>query len=111
MLKLYFLLVLAAVLFLSCIAIGFVDENSIDACGGERYTSVGQICEDEIIKTKCGTGNGYHNPATQFCNGNDVVDKCGGKDYDTSIEGCFIDIIRPKCGEDIFDPSIQACVP
>jgi len=109
MLKLYFLLFFVAALFLSCVSIGFVDENNIVTCGGERYTSVSQICENDTLKNPC--GNVYYNQKIQFCaeQDNKVYDKCGGRSYDTENQKCEDSIVKTKCGSNFYNSLNQDC--
>ncbi|MDR2583050.1 MAG: hypothetical protein LBC75_06170 [Fibromonadaceae bacterium] len=109
MLKLYSLLLLAAALFLSCVAIGFVDENNIDTCGGEKYTSESQICENDTLKKPC--GNGYYDPKMQFCaeQDNKVYDKCEGRGYNPLNQICENNIVLDECGNDYYNPSSEYC--
>ncbi|MDR2731644.1 MAG: hypothetical protein LBB36_00320, partial [Fibromonadaceae bacterium] len=87
-----------------------------------------QICESDIVLTKCGAGSNYHNPEIQFCNGNDVVNKCGGiTEYIPGKEECCGSGKRniasqfcynnskagDYCGtrEDEYDPDLYQCKP
>jgi len=105
MIKLFSLLILAAALFLSCV-IGFVD---VDTCGGEKYTSRNQICEDDVLNDLC--GEDYYNTKMQFCfeQDNKIYDKCDGEIYNPLNQKCTDSILKTKCGEDYYDPKIQFC--
>jgi uncharacterized protein (TIGR02145 family) len=112
MLRLSPLLILAVSLFCGCDGyIAFYDENVIDKCGGERYTSTEQICENDIMKRPCGYN--YYDPKTQFCFSQDtkIYDKCGGWTYNPSNEKCNGIIVFIKCGDDYYYPesSTQFC--
>jgi uncharacterized protein (TIGR02145 family) len=102
--KLWLLSILTVPLFCGCVSIGFGDN---DKCGGENYTALNQICEDGTLKNPC--GNGYYNPAMQFCNGNEVLDKCDGKEYESAMYECKEGILLNKCGNETFVPSIEYC--
>jgi uncharacterized protein (TIGR02145 family) len=99
MLKLHFLLILAASLFLACVAIGVYEEDAIEKCGGKKYASAMQICENDILKIPCGTGGNYYDPSTQFCYENNVVEKCGGEIFNPQKEQfCDNNIVYVHCG-------------
>ncbi|MDR3000849.1 MAG: hypothetical protein LBU89_06245 [Fibromonadaceae bacterium] len=73
-------------------------------CGGAN-----QICEDGIIKTKCGTSDDYYDPETQFCNSNIVYKKCDGEVYNPAANKCEDDVLLDKCGDGFFNPETQFC--
>ena len=99
------MLVLAVLLFLGCGAIGFVDEDNVDKCGEKKYTSSKQICESDVLKEPC--GNGYYDPVTQFCSGQDnlIYDKCNGRVYNSLNQICRDNIVLDKCGNDYYNPN------
>jgi uncharacterized protein (TIGR02145 family) len=106
--NLYFLLLLAAALFLSCVSIGFGD---IDTCGGEKYTSGSQICENDTLKNLC--GNGYYDSKIWFCSeqNTEIYKKCSGRSYNTENQICENNIIKTKCetGNNYYNPITQFC--
>jgi uncharacterized protein (TIGR02145 family) len=90
MFKLYLLLVLVAALFLSCVAIGF----------GE---------EDDVFKTPC--GNGYYNPEVQICSEQNVIyGKCGSSRYDELNQICEGNTVKTKCGNEFYNSYFEHCV-
>jgi uncharacterized protein (TIGR02145 family) len=76
-------------------------------------TNVNMRCENDVFESKCGTGNNFHNPATQFCNGNEAYDKCGSnkQDYDPATQRCINDVIETKCGtgNSFYNSATQFC--
>jgi len=110
--NLYSLFLLAAALFLSCVSIGFVDENNIDTCGGERYTSGSQICENNTLKNLCGMV--YYDPKIKFCfeQNTKVYNKCDGEIYNPFDVNriCEDNILKIKCGEGYYNPQTQFCI-
>jgi uncharacterized protein (TIGR02145 family) len=106
MFKLYLLLVLVAALFLSCVAIGFGDA---DTCGGEKYTSGSQICENDVLKNPCGIG--YYAPSMQFCYNNVIYEKCDHSNYNLENQICEDEIIKTRCGtgNGYHNPATQFC--
>jgi uncharacterized protein (TIGR02145 family) len=109
--KLYFLIILAVSLFLGCTTIGLFGDDAEKTCGGKWYSSVEQICENDILKEPC--GNGHYNPETQFCSQQDnkIYEICGGYiyGYNTLDKKCENDILLSKCGNDFYNPAIQFC--
>jgi len=107
MIKLCSLLIFIAALFLSCISIGFGD---IETCGGEKYTSESQICENDTLKNPC--GEDYYDPKIKFCfEDNNIYDRCDGERYnpfDVNYK-CEDNILKQRCGEDYYDPKIKFC--
>jgi len=90
MLKLYSLLLLAAALFLSCVAIGF----------GE---------EDDALKTPC--GNSYYNPEVQICDVQNIIyGRCGGNWYDELNQICEGYTVKTKCGDEFYNPYFEYCM-
>jgi uncharacterized protein (TIGR02145 family) len=62
------------------------------------------------IPVKCGKGDNYHNPRTQFCDGNEVVDRCGGKTYKPATQFCsYGKKIIDKCNGEEFIPANRRC--
>jgi uncharacterized protein (TIGR02145 family) len=112
MLRLSLLFILAVSLFWGC-TIGFFDESVIDKCGGEKYTSSDQICEDNVLKAPC--GEVYYDIKIQFCFEQEikVYDKCGGDNYNPhSIEQiCENNILKTKCDilDTYYDKKTQFC--
>jgi len=105
------LLILVALLFLGCVEFSFFDEDNIVKCGGDKYTSGNQICDDGILKNPC--GNDYYDPGAQFCSEQDnkVYNKCDGKNYNplSTDQICEDNILKTKCGEDYYNPATQFC--
>jgi uncharacterized protein (TIGR02145 family) len=62
-----------------------------------------------FVETKCGTGNNFHNPQTQFCDDNEVLDKCNGWTYNPSSQFCFGDIAYNKCNGSTYNPENIVC--
>jgi uncharacterized protein (TIGR02145 family) len=72
-------------------------------CSFTEFSLENQICENAtIIKTRCGTGNVYHNPATEKC--------CGNAKYTIATEFCqqTSEVVKPICGDQIYYQS-QYC--
>jgi uncharacterized protein (TIGR02145 family) len=107
----------------------FCIENSIyNKCGGQNYNPVEQGCcvsarynlsnqrcdfLGNAVVTKCETGDSYHNPETQFCDGNSVYNKCGGSSYDPTNQRCGTgNVIETKCGTEssYYNSSTQFCI-
>jgi uncharacterized protein (TIGR02145 family) len=75
------------------------------------FNLANQRCSNGIIETKCGIGSSYHNPATQFCNENEVVNKCEGMEYNLANQRCNNNVIEIKCGTEssYHNPATQFC--
>jgi uncharacterized protein (TIGR02145 family) len=80
-------------------------------CVSAIYSLANQRCQGNVVETKCGIGNNYHNPETQFCNGNEVLNKCGGEEYDSASQMCQGNVILTKCGTgNIYhNPAMEQC--
>jgi uncharacterized protein (TIGR02145 family) len=81
-------------------------------CGSAIYNLANQRCWNNVVETKCETGNNYHNPQTQFCNGNEVLDKCGGSAYNPENQRCQSNTVETKCGTNWYsdyNPATQFC--
>jgi uncharacterized protein (TIGR02145 family) len=110
MLKLYPMLILAASSLLGCIAINLLDdEYPVYTCDGVEYAPPYQICENGIVKIKC--GNDYYNPTGQFCSEQDnrIYDKCEGRNYNTENQMCENARIYDKCGNSKMNSAIEGC--
>jgi uncharacterized protein (TIGR02145 family) len=94
------------------IATQFCSASAIySKCGGKDYNPENQRCEGNVVETQCGTywynaantnlrcqsnvveikcgaGSNFHNPATQFCDGDEVLNKCNNEIYDPTAKGC-----------------------
>jgi uncharacterized protein (TIGR02145 family) len=104
------MLVLAASLFLGCIAINLLeDENPVYTCGGIEYTPPYQICENGVLKIKC--GNDYYNPTRQFCSEQDnwIYDKCGGRNFNTKNQICENAMVYDICGSSKMNSALEGC--
>jgi uncharacterized protein (TIGR02145 family) len=83
-----------------------------DCCVSELFSLADQRCQNNVVETKCGTGNNYHNPATQFCNGNGVFNLCNGwEEYNPANQRCQSDVVETKCGtgNNYHNPATQFC--
>jgi uncharacterized protein (TIGR02145 family) len=108
MLKLYPLLILAASLLLSCIAVDPFEED-VHICGGIEYSPQRQTCENGVLRAPC--GNKYYNPVKQFCSEQDnkIYDKCGVKNYNTENQTCENATIYGICGTSNMNSAIEGC--
>ncbi|MDR2581154.1 MAG: fibrobacter succinogenes major paralogous domain-containing protein [Fibromonadaceae bacterium] len=80
-----------------------------DCCVSSVFDLADQRCQGSVVETRCGTGNNYHNPATQFCNGNDVLNKCNGNDYNPANQRCESNVIETQCGSVWYNPVTEYC--
>jgi uncharacterized protein (TIGR02145 family) len=104
--------ILAVSLFWGCVAINLLEEEEeelVYTCNGIEYTPPYQICENGILRIKC--GNDYYNPIEQFCSeqNNLIYNKCGGKSYNTETQICKNARIYDKCGDLMIDANIEGC--
>ena len=85
--------------------------NVYDKCNGQDYSPPSEICENDVIKIRCGYWGNYYNPETQFCSGNNVYDKCNGQNYSPDREICENNVVKTKCemGNYYHDPETQFC--
>jgi uncharacterized protein (TIGR02145 family) len=109
MLKLCSLFILATSLLLGCVALNLLEEEPVYTCEGMEYTPPYQICENGVLKIKC--GDDYYSPIEQFCSEQDnrIYVKCGGRNYDTENQICKNARVYNKCGDSIINANIEGC--
>jgi uncharacterized protein (TIGR02145 family) len=75
----------------------------LNKCSSEVYNPTNQRCQKNAVETICGTGNNYHNPVTQFCNGNEVLNKCSSEVYNPTNQRCQNNAVETICGSEWYD--------
>jgi uncharacterized protein (TIGR02145 family) len=95
------------------LATKFCHSNRVyDKCGGKEYLPFegNQLCEDDILKFRCGN-EFFYVPETQFCHNHfSVFDKCNGAIYSPPYQKCEDNIVLFKCEDKWYDPSTENCI-
>jgi len=108
------------------------DNKRYSLCGyddsEQEYNPETQRCSSGAVETKCGTGNNYHNPATEGCCGdnkytistqfcsnidNGVYPLCGGSgglEYNPETQRCQSGVVQTKCGTNYYNAETQFCI-
>jgi uncharacterized protein (TIGR02145 family) len=68
-----------------------------------------QRCQNDVVESKCETGNNFYNSTIQFCNGNEVFNKCNGYNYTPTNQKCENNVVVTKCGTGWYNPANQRC--
>jgi len=79
-------------------------------CVSATFSLANQRCQNNVVETRCGTGNNYYNPETQFCYQDldyNILNKCSGKEYDpdkyswfNAEQRCMNNVVETRCGGD-----------
>jgi uncharacterized protein (TIGR02145 family) len=75
--------------------------NKCTGMSGREYDPSNQTCQNNVVVTRCGTGNVYPNPATEQC--------CGNSKYTTATQFCESgNVVKDLCGGQTYT-SLQFC--